>query len=165
MLNKVMFYYRFLISRSVRTQNAPASSIYMLSSAFKKSSTPVLEKLQQRRAQNRPVCDYSPFTKMMMKESCCSLCYLQYRILSYSYTNFSIHQKNHRKSQWKSANRSTVTYMVALAVAVMGLSYAAVPLYRLFCQASGYGGTVVKVQASEKIEKMEAIRERELTIR
>ena len=34
------------------------------------------------------------------------------------------------------ANRQTVVYMIALAVAVMGLSYAAVPLYRIFCQVS-----------------------------
>ena len=32
------------------------------------------------------------------------------------------------------ANKRTVMYMVALAVGVVGLSYAAVPLYRIFCQ-------------------------------
>jgi cytochrome c oxidase assembly protein subunit 11 len=56
-------------------------------------------------------------------------------------------------------------YAVAIAIAVTGLSYAAVPLYRIFCQASGYGGTVVKAAASEKVEAMEPIREREITIR
>ena len=80
-----------------------------------------------------------------------------------SRVNFST--RSTKSSRWKSANRNTVTYTIALAVAVCGLSYAAVPLYRLFCQASGYGGTVVKVQASEKVEKMEPVRERELTIR
>ena len=68
-------------------------------------------------------------------------------------------------SQWERANRTTVTYITALAVAVVGLSYAAVPLYRIFCQASGYGGTVNVVDPSEKVESMEPIRERELTIR
>ena len=68
-------------------------------------------------------------------------------------------------SQWSRANRSTITYMVAIAIAVVGLSYAAVPLYRLFCQASGYGGTVVVVDPGEKVEKMKPIRERVLTIR
>lgn len=33
-------------------------------------------------------------------------------------------------------NRSTVYYVVALGVLVVGLSYAAVPLYRLFCQVN-----------------------------
>ena len=70
-----------------------------------------------------------------------------------------------RSSQQKSANRNTAMYAVAIAIVVTGLSYAAVPLYRIFCQASGYGGTVVKVGASEKVEEMEPIRERELTIR
>lgn len=55
--------------------------------------------------------------------------------------------------------------MAALAVAVVGLSYAAVPLYRIFCQASGYGGTVSVVDPSDKVENMEPLRERELTIR
>lgn len=70
-----------------------------------------------------------------------------------------------RPSRQKSANRNTVMYAIAIAIAVTGLAYAAVPLYRIFCQASGYGGTVVKVGASEKVEGMEPIRERELTIR
>ena len=68
-------------------------------------------------------------------------------------------------SQWEKANRTTMTYITALAIAVVGLSYAAVPLYRIFCQASGYGGTVSVVDPSEKVESMEPVRERELTIR
>ena len=62
-------------------------------------------------------------------------------------------------------NRTTVKYIVAIAIAVVGLSYAAVPLYRVFCQASGYGGTVSLTEAGEKVESMEPIRERELTIK
>ena len=33
-----------------------------------------------------------------------------------------------------SANRRSVIYMIAIAVGVLGLTYAAVPLYRIFCQ-------------------------------
>ena len=81
--------------------------------------------------------------------------------------NFSTRQSppGGNSSRWSAANKNTVTYTIALAVAVCGLSYAAVPLYRLFCQASGYGGTTIKVEASDKVEKMEPIRERELIIR
>ena len=68
-------------------------------------------------------------------------------------------------SQQRSANRNTLMYVVAIAIAVTGLSYAAVPLYRIFCQATGYGGTVIKVDAGQKIQEMKAIEERELTIR
>ena len=48
------------------------------------------------------------------------------------------------------ANKMTILYMTAIAVGVAGLWYAAVPLYRLYCQASGYGGTVSKVESGEK---------------
>ena len=63
------------------------------------------------------------------------------------------------------ANKRTVLYMTAIAVGVAGLSYAAVPLYRLYCQTSGYGGTVSKVESGEKIEKMNPVKEREITVR
>eukprot|EP00164_Ancoracysta_twista_P007399 GFYU01010496.1.p1 GENE.GFYU01010496.1~~GFYU01010496.1.p1 ORF type:complete len:284 (-),score=34.45 GFYU01010496.1:102-953(-) len=39
-------------------------------------------------------------------------------------------------------NKQMFTYLVAVALGTVGLSYAAVPLYRMFCQATGYGGTV-----------------------
>ena len=32
--------------------------------------------------------------------------------------------------------------MLAIALGAVGLSYASVPLYRIFCQATGFGGTV-----------------------
>ena len=89
-----------------------------------------------------------------------------------SQRSFSSQHGSHKRtgshpssSPWERANRTTMTYITALAVAVVGLSYAAVPLYRIFCQASGYGGTVSVVDPSEKVESMEPVRERELTIR
>ena len=68
-------------------------------------------------------------------------------------------------SSLSDANKSTARYFIAVAIVVVGLSYAAVPLYRLYCQASGYGGTVSVVDAGEKVEKMVPVREREITIR
>ncbi|MDX2258436.1 MAG: cytochrome c oxidase assembly protein [Hyphomicrobiaceae bacterium] len=38
-------------------------------------------------------------------------------------------------------HRSVATWCAAIVVAMVGLSYAAVPLYRLFCQVTGFGGT------------------------
>ena len=67
------------------------------------------------------------------------------------------------RSSPKTSN--TVRYIVATIIGVLGLSYAAVPLYRLYCQASGYGGTVTKTDAGEKVEKMEPDRERSIVIR
>lgn len=40
------------------------------------------------------------------------------------------------------SSRKTLMYLVGVAAAMVGASYAAVPLYRRFCQATGYGGTV-----------------------
>ncbi|MFW0777585.1 MAG: cytochrome c oxidase assembly protein [Rickettsiales bacterium] len=38
-------------------------------------------------------------------------------------------------------NRSLAFNLVALATGMLMLAYASVPLYRLFCQVTGYGGT------------------------
>ena len=40
----------------------------------------------------------------------------------------------HGKANTAQSNRTTVVYIISLAVAVVGFSYAAVPLYRLYCQ-------------------------------
>eukprot|EP00013_Stygamoeba_regulata_P000183 CAMPEP_0177635566 /NCGR_PEP_ID=MMETSP0447-20121125/3972_1 /TAXON_ID=0 /ORGANISM="Stygamoeba regulata, Strain BSH-02190019" /LENGTH=188 /DNA_ID=CAMNT_0019137367 /DNA_START=39 /DNA_END=602 /DNA_ORIENTATION=+ len=38
-------------------------------------------------------------------------------------------------------NKNVLKMLVAVVVGGVGLSYASVPLYRVFCQVSGYGGT------------------------
>ena len=47
-----------------------------------------------------------------------------------------------------SRNQTVVAGCVALVGAMAGLSYAAVPLYDLFCRATGYGGTPNRVEAA-----------------
>ena len=42
--------------------------------------------------------------------------------------------------------QATLMYLIALVIAMIGCSYAAVPLYRKFCQATGYGGTVRRIE-------------------
>jgi len=44
-------------------------------------------------------------------------------------------------SDARSSNRAIAMYSVAALVAVGALSYAAVPLYKMFCAATGYAGT------------------------
>ena len=44
-------------------------------------------------------------------------------------------------------NARLATYAATVAVAVVGLSYAAVPLYQMFCQATGFGGEVRRADA------------------
>ena len=38
-------------------------------------------------------------------------------------------------------NAATVALLAAVVLGMVGLSFASVPLYRLFCQATGFGGT------------------------
>lgn len=42
----------------------------------------------------------------------------------------------------KKKSEAMLMYLVAMVTAMVGITYAAVPLYRKFCQATGYGGTV-----------------------
>lgn len=56
------------------------------------------------------------------------------------------HTKTHRR------NLPIVIACVGFVGAMVGMSYAAVPLYRIFCQVTGYGGTTQRVeQASDTI--------------
>ena len=41
----------------------------------------------------------------------------------------------------ESRNRRTMLTMFGMALAMLGLGFASVPLYRLFCQVTGFGGT------------------------
>jgi cytochrome c oxidase assembly protein subunit 11 len=45
-------------------------------------------------------------------------------------------------------NRATVLVVLGIVAGMTGLSFASVPLYRLFCQATGYGGTTQRAQAA-----------------
>lgn len=54
-----------------------------------------------------------------------------------------------------SKNGLMISVLVGCVVAMVGAAYASVPLYRAFCQATGYGGTTQRVstlpkQASER---------------
>jgi cytochrome c oxidase assembly protein subunit 11 len=45
-------------------------------------------------------------------------------------------------------NALTVVLLCAVVLGMVGLSFASVPLYRLFCQATGFGGTTQRATAS-----------------
>jgi len=45
-------------------------------------------------------------------------------------------------------NDAVLLSCAAFAAAMVGMSYAAVPLYRIFCQATGFGGTPRRVEAA-----------------
>lgn len=57
-------------------------------------------------------------------------------------------------------NGRTATVLALVAVGMVGMSFAAVPLYRLFCQVTGYGGTtqVAEVLPDEIFDRVIKIR-------
>jgi cytochrome c oxidase assembly protein subunit 11 len=46
--------------------------------------------------------------------------------------------------------RATVLPLAAVVVGMVGLSFASVPLYRLFCAATGFGGTTQRASSAPK---------------
>jgi cytochrome c oxidase assembly protein subunit 11 len=56
---------------------------------------------------------------------------------------------NHPKSP--SRNLRVVAICAVVLVAMTGAAYAAVPIYRAFCQATGFAGTVSRANAASKI--------------
>src|SRR3569832_748773 len=57
-------------------------------------------------------------------------------------------------------NRNVGGILFLLAIAMVGAAYAAVPLYQLFCAATGYGGTTRVATGSAK-----GVIGREMTVR
>ncbi|KAK9094478.1 hypothetical protein Scep_025947 [Stephania cephalantha] len=55
-----------------------------------------------------------------------------------------------RASSTEKKSQRMLWYLIGLTFAMVGASYAAVPLYRRFCQATGYGGTVQRRETVEE---------------
>ena len=52
------------------------------------------------------------------------------------------------RSQRSRRNGATVLLLVAVVTGMIGMSFASVPLYRLFCSATGFGGTTRRAEAA-----------------
>jgi cytochrome c oxidase assembly protein subunit 11 len=65
------------------------------------------------------------------------------------------------------AKRRTGMLAAMLAVGMIGLAYASVPLYRLFCQATGFGGTTGRAEAAAlpDAKRLQALGGRKIKIR
>ena len=48
-------------------------------------------------------------------------------------------------------------HLLALTVGMVGVTYASVPLYRMFCQATGFGGTTRRRSVEEKLAHASAL--------
>tara|TARA_B100000674_G_scaffold497620_1_gene532106 strand:+ start:1204 stop:1785 length:582 start_codon:yes stop_codon:yes gene_type:complete len=60
----------------------------------------------------------------------------------------------------KSKNRRLFGVLVLLVVAMVGMSYAAVPLYDLFCRVTGFGGTtqIAQMPSVKRIDRVIKVR-------
>ena len=67
--------------------------------------------------------------------------------------SFSSSSAQPRDDSLAAKNQRTFLYLGATAIGVVGLAYAAVPLYKVFCQATGFGGEIQRADI-EKFEKM-----------
>ncbi|XP_056325446.1 cytochrome c oxidase assembly protein COX11, mitochondrial [Danio aesculapii] len=72
------------------------------------------------------------------------------------------HKRKHQSQEddWKKKNKTILTYIAAAGVGMIGMSYAAVPLYRLYCQATGLGGAAVAGHDTEQVATMKPVRDR-----
>jgi cytochrome c oxidase assembly protein subunit 11 len=52
------------------------------------------------------------------------------------------------RSQRRRRNGATVLLLVSVVTGMIGMSFASVPLYRLFCSATGFGGTTRRAEAA-----------------
>ncbi|XP_007889223.2 cytochrome c oxidase assembly protein COX11, mitochondrial isoform X1 [Callorhinchus milii] len=65
-----------------------------------------------------------------------------------------------QEEEWRRRNKTVLTYVAAAAIGMIGMSYAAVPLYRLYCQATGLGGAAVAGHNVEQVETMTPVKDR-----
>lgn len=61
----------------------------------------------------------------------------------------------------RNTSRLTAVTLVAVVVGMVGLSFASVPLYRLFCQVTGYAGT----PKTQGVTESNSVVERTMTVR
>lgn len=65
-----------------------------------------------------------------------------------------------RRDSDQRANAKLAIGLLGVAVLMVGLSFAAVPLYRIFCQVTGYGGTTQRADAPSN-----TVTDREIRVR
>ncbi|XP_033753136.1 cytochrome c oxidase assembly protein ctaG-like [Pecten maximus] len=64
------------------------------------------------------------------------------------------------RSQQEEEKKSLTLYMLSIALFMLGMGFASVPLYRIFCQATGQGGKATRGHDVDKIEHMQKVEDR-----
>lgn len=54
-----------------------------------------------------------------------------------------------QEEDWRRRNKTVLTYVAAAAVGMLGASYAAVPLYRLYCQVGAKSSLYIAETVSD----------------
>ena len=54
-------------------------------------------------------------------------------------------------------NRRVALLASGVAVAMLGLAFASVPLYRIFCQVTGFGGTTQRAEAAPQVASASSV--------
>ncbi|XP_047338379.1 cytochrome c oxidase assembly protein COX11, mitochondrial [Impatiens glandulifera] len=73
-------------------------------------------------------------------------------IPSFERSNYVVGMRFHYSTQASREKKSNkmLLYLTGLVFTMVGFTYAAVPLYRRFCQATGYGGTIQRRESVEE---------------
>ena len=69
---------------------------------------------------------------------------------------FGRRQRNKPQRTLEERNVATAYYMTAMLMGALAATYAAVPLYKVFCQTTGFGGTTQRVQIVSPDEEQAA---------
>ncbi|XP_012060741.1 PREDICTED: cytochrome c oxidase assembly protein COX11, mitochondrial [Atta cephalotes] len=72
--------------------------------------------------------------------------------------------KDHSDNTFRKKLRSTAFYWSGVGILVVGLSYSAVPLYRMFCQSYSYGGTLSTGHDASKVSTMKPFKNKKIKI-
>jgi cytochrome c oxidase assembly protein subunit 11 len=70
-------------------------------------------------------------------------------------TNKSSSQQQHSDDSIRDRNIQIASYAAAAVIGALGATYAAVPLYKVFCQTTGFGGTTQRVQLTDWAESQQ----------
>jgi cytochrome c oxidase assembly protein subunit 11 len=63
-------------------------------------------------------------------------------------------------SKGREATRDSMYYVVSIGVVAIGLTFAAIPAYRIFCESTSFGGLTQVAKDFDKIENMAKVEER-----
>ena len=77
-----------------------------------------------------------------------------------AYRHFASNKQQPFSRGRRAATRDSMFYVVSIGVVAMGLTFAAIPAYRIFCESTSFGGTTQVAKDFDKIEKMSKVEDR-----